>query len=72
VASKTALLKSIEVARLEGSARGPGPAPASVEAAGELLATTGGHDAIDATVIASAAQRGDPVFTEEGVDVIRV
>jgi predicted nucleic acid-binding protein len=37
--------------------------PQLAEAAGQLLARTGGSNAIDATVVASAAQRGDIVAT---------
>ncbi|MBI5480280.1 MAG: PIN domain-containing protein [Deltaproteobacteria bacterium] len=43
--------------------------PALAERAGELLARTGGDNAIDATVIASAAQRGDIVVTGDGGDL---
>ena len=43
--------------------------PAVAQRAGELLARTGGSNAIDATVIASAAQRGDLVVTGDGGDL---
>jgi predicted nucleic acid-binding protein len=58
--------------------------PRLAEAAGELLAATRRANAIDATVVASAAQRGDQVFTKnegdlevlaaqvDGVEVVRV
>jgi predicted nucleic acid-binding protein len=58
--------------------------PRLAEAAGALLAATRRANAIDATVVASAAQRGDQVFTKDqgdlevlaaqvdGVDVVRV
>jgi hypothetical protein len=58
--------------------------PRLAEAAGELLAATRRASAIAATVVASAAQRGDQVFTKgqgdlevlaaqvDGVDVVRV
>lgn len=37
--------------------------------AGEALARTGGSDAVDAIVMASAAQRGDVVYTADVVDL---
>jgi predicted nucleic acid-binding protein len=43
--------------------------PRLAEVAGELLAATRRANAIDATVIASAAQRGDQVFTKDGGDL---
>ena len=42
------------------------------ERAGELLAETGGSNAIDATVVASAAQRGDLIVTGDAVDFRRL
>lgn len=43
--------------------------PELAEHAGELLAKTSGSNAIDATVIASAALRGDLVVTGDGHDL---
>jgi predicted nucleic acid-binding protein len=43
--------------------------PALAERAGMLLVLTGGANAIDATVIASAAQRGDIVVTSDESDL---
>ena len=43
--------------------------PELAEQAGELLASTGGSNAVDATVIASAAQRGDLVATGDEHDL---
>lgn len=43
--------------------------PALAKRAGELLAETGGSNAVDATVVASAAQRGDIVVTGDGEDL---
>jgi hypothetical protein len=43
--------------------------PALARRAGELLARTGGTNAVDATVVASAAQRGDLVVTGDGGDL---
>ena len=43
--------------------------PALAERAGMLLVLTGGANAIDATVIASAAQRGDIVVTSDEGDL---
>ena len=43
--------------------------PALAERAGELLASTGGSNAVGATVIASAAQRGDFVVTGDEDDL---
>lgn len=43
--------------------------PELAERAGELLAATKGSNAIDATVVASAAQRGDIVVTADGDDL---
>lgn len=43
--------------------------PRLAERAGELLARTGRANAVDATVIASAAQRGDLVVTVDGDDL---
>jgi len=43
--------------------------PALAERAGELLASTGGSNAVDATVIASAAQRSDFVVTGDEDDL---
>jgi len=43
--------------------------PDLAQRAGELLALTGGSNAIDATVIASAARRGDIVVTGDGDDL---
>ena len=43
--------------------------PDLAQRAGELLVLTGGSNAIDATVIASAARRGDIVVTGDGDDL---
>jgi predicted nucleic acid-binding protein len=43
--------------------------PELAERAGELLASTAGSNAVDATVIASAAQRGDLVVTGDEHDL---
>ena len=43
--------------------------PALAQRAGELLARTGGSNTVDATVVASAAQRGDLVVTGDGADL---
>lgn len=43
--------------------------PQLAEAAGQLLARTGGNNAVDATVVASAAQRGDIVATGDLTDL---
>ena len=43
--------------------------PELAERAGELLAKTGRSNAIDATVVASAAQRGDIIVTGDGHDL---
>jgi len=43
--------------------------PALAQRAGELLATTRGSNAVDATVVASAAQRGDLVVTGDAGDL---
>jgi len=43
--------------------------PELAQRAGELLASTGGKNAVDATVVASAAQRGDIVVTGDGQDL---
>jgi len=43
--------------------------PELAERAGELLASTGGSNAVDATVIASAALRGDFVVTGDEHDL---
>jgi predicted nucleic acid-binding protein len=43
--------------------------PEIAKRAGELLAETGGSNAVDATVVASAAQRGDIVVTGDGNDL---
>lgn len=43
--------------------------PALAEHAGELLASTAGSNAVDATVIASAALRGDLVVTGDETDL---
>lgn len=43
--------------------------PELAQRAGELLADTGGSNAIDATVVASAAQRGDIVVTGDRGDL---
>lgn len=40
--------------------------------AGELLAETKGSNGIDATVVASAAQRGDLIVTGDAVDLLRL
>ena len=40
--------------------------PELAQRAGELLASTGGKNAVDASVVASAAQRGDIVVTGDG------
>jgi hypothetical protein len=44
--------------------------PALAKAAGELLARARRSDAVDATVIVSAAQRGDIVATDDPADLI--
>lgn len=46
--------------------------PALAKAAGELLARAKRSDAIDATVIVSAAQRGDVVVTDDPHDLERL
>ncbi len=43
--------------------------PELAERAGELLASTGGSNAVDATVVASAALRGDLVVTGDEHDL---
>jgi predicted nucleic acid-binding protein len=43
--------------------------PTLAERTGELLAQTGGTNAIDASVIASAAERGDLVVTGDPTDL---
>jgi hypothetical protein len=43
--------------------------PQLAEAAGLLLAETRGSNAVDATVVASAAQRGDIIATGDLVDL---
>jgi hypothetical protein len=43
--------------------------PPLAKRAGELLEETGGSNAVDATVVASAAQRGDIVVTGDGQDL---
>ena len=43
--------------------------PELAERAGELLASTAGSNAVDATVVASAALRGDLVITGDGRDI---
>jgi predicted nucleic acid-binding protein len=43
--------------------------PELAQRAGELLAETGGSNAVDATVVASAARRGDPVVTGDKDDL---
>jgi hypothetical protein len=45
---------------------------AVAKAAGEALAKVRGSTAIDATVMASAAQRGDRVFTSDPTDMQRL
>ena len=45
---------------------------AVAKAAGEALAKVGGASPIDATVMASAAQRGDRVFTSDPQDMQRL
>ena len=45
---------------------------AIAKAAGEALAKVRGSTAIDATVMASAAQRGDRVFTSDPTDMQRL
>ncbi len=45
------------------------PRRAGVEGAGELLAETKGSNAIDATVVASAAQRGDVIVMGDADDL---
>ena len=42
------------------------------KAAGEALAKVAGATAVDATVMASAAQRGDRVFTSDPTDMQRL
>jgi hypothetical protein len=46
--------------------------PELAQRAGELLAETKGSNAIDATVVASAAQRGDLVVTGDADDLRRL
>jgi predicted nucleic acid-binding protein len=46
--------------------------PALAQTAGELLAETKGSNAVDATVVASAAQRGDLVVTGDAGDLRRL
>ena len=53
----------LEIGTLEGLT------PALAERAGMLLALTGGSNAIDATVVVSAAQRGDIVVTSDVHDL---
>jgi hypothetical protein len=43
--------------------------PELAQQAGALLAQTGGSNAVEATVVASAAQRGDIVVTVDGDDL---
>ena len=43
--------------------------PALAKAAGELLARAGRADAVDATVVVSAAQRGDVIVTDDPKDL---
>jgi predicted nucleic acid-binding protein len=43
--------------------------PRLAQRAGDLLARTGGSNAVDATVVASAAQRGDIVVTGDAGDL---
>jgi len=45
---------------------------ALAQRAGELLTETGGANAIDATVVASAAQRGDRIVTGDAGDLRRL
>ena len=45
---------------------------ALAQRAGELLAETNGSNAIDATVVVSAAQRGDLIVTGDAVDLRRL
>jgi len=45
--------------------------PELAQRAGELLADVGGSNAIDATVVASAAQRGDVIVTGDADDLRR-
>ena len=40
--------------------------------AGALLGRSGGHDAVDAAVVAGAAQRGDAVLTSDRDDIERL
>jgi len=56
------------IALLEGADLEP-LSPALAKLAGELLATARRADTIDATVIASAAQRGDLVITDDPKDL---
>jgi predicted nucleic acid-binding protein len=46
--------------------------PELAQAAGELLAEAKGSNTIDATVVASAAQRGDLVVTGDAADLRRL
>ncbi len=46
--------------------------PELAQKAGELLAETGGANAVDATVVASAAQRGDLIVTGDAGDLRRL
>jgi hypothetical protein len=43
--------------------------PRLAEQAGELLARTAGSNAVDATVVASAALRGDLIVTGDELDL---
>ena len=51
------------------SGRGEALTPELAEHAGELLASTAGSNAVDATVVASAALRGDLVITGDEHDL---
>ena len=44
----------------------------TAKAAGEALAATGGSNAIDAVVMASAASRGDVVYTSDMGDLLQL
>ncbi|MBI5531594.1 MAG: hypothetical protein HY898_02690 [Deltaproteobacteria bacterium] len=46
--------------------------PLLARKAGELLATTGQSNAVDATVVASAAQRGDLIVTGDSADLVEL
>jgi predicted nucleic acid-binding protein len=57
------LFDGVEVEALE---------PRLARVAGEALAAVGGATTIDAIVVASAAQRGDTIFTSDVDDLVRL